>query len=421
VSARGAELGELRALEETGEYEDLIAGLRERVEVDTRTLADPWVKDWCGRRWRNLFLSAALDDPAAVKAASQRVGVPGTDISLRVGLLDRRRARQRLAERFLKHVPPGEWELELPPARVDELEATLVFCPGLIGSLLPLRAFQKAFPVIAAKRGWRILCAEAHPVRSCKANLDDLLAALDRGEGLDPHCQPIASEVAEAPGDVFLLGYSKGVPDALTLLAERPDLAPRIKALWSWGGAIGGSYLADGMYDLIKGLSMPAGGLGDAMMAILRSAFPVVRLDAAAQRLDEFDIKGGVRDLTTAERRRFLDEHAEAIDALGIPIFSVTGATTALEVPYFQIQGYLDIRRQSGDGDNDMQVTQEQARWPGEMGVHLAVLHAHHWDMSYDRFPVRARLGSPNLEHPFPREAAITAIVQLTAELGLVA
>jgi hypothetical protein len=413
-------VAELRELEARGSYDELIDGLRVAVGDDRRTLTDPWAKAWCARRWRNLFASAAIADTAAVSAATKRIGIPGTDLSIKTGL-DRRRVRQRIAERFLRAVPDDEWEAELPTPRLpDPLEATLVFCPGLIGSMLPLRAFQAAFPAVVAKRSWRVLCADAHPMRGCEENVDDLAAAIERGEGLDHDCRATEPAAAEPPGDVFLVGYSKGAADALTMLIRRPDLAARVKALYCWGGAVGGSHLADGAYELIKDMNVPPGTLGSAIKAVLRGLYPLIRFDAEAQRVDQFDVKAAIRDLTTWERGRFLEENADAIEALDIPIFSITGATAALEVPYFQVQGYLDIRRQSGDADNDMQVTQEQARWPGPMGVHLAKLHAHHWDMSYDAFPLPTRLGSANLDHPFPREAAITAIVQLTAELGLI-
>ena len=46
-------------------------------------------------------------------------------------------------------------------------------------------------------------------------------------------------------GDIFLMGYSKGSPDILTLLTKRPDLAPRIKGFAAWAGAVGGSYAAN--------------------------------------------------------------------------------------------------------------------------------------------------------------------------------
>ena len=416
----GTEIAELRELGARGEWEALIDGLRERVRADRRTLVDPWVKEWCGRRWRNLFVAAAAADPAAVSAASERLGIPGTDVSVRTRL-DRRPERQRIAARFLKQVDPDEWALELPPARIGErIEAALVLCPGLINSMLPVRAFQRAFPAIAAKRGWRIIAADAHPVRSCEANVADLRAAIERGEGLDPDCRPIARGAGEPPAEAVLVGYSKGTADALTMLALHPETAERVKALYCWGGAVGGSYLADSIYDAIEDVDVPLGPLGDVLRTVLRTVCPMVRLEGISERLDEYDVKAAIRDLTTAERERFLAGHADAIDATDVPIFNITAATSALEVPYFQAQGYLDIRRLGGDPDNDMQLTQAQARMTTPMATDLAVLHAHHWDISYDPFPIHTRLGASNLEHEFPREAAITATFELSAELGLV-
>jgi hypothetical protein len=412
-----ADSAELRELEERGAYTELVAGLRDRLAADRRVMTDPYVKQWCGRRWRNLFISAAADDPAAVGEATRRLSLPGTDISLRTGR-DDRPDRQKLAERFLRR-NSDEWELEMPEAAAGVENGTMVFCPGLINSMLPMRAFASAFPAVAEKHGWRVLCADAHPMRGCEANVADLAATIEHGLGLDAGCAPIAEQEAEQPGDVFLLGYSKGIPDALTMLVERPELAPRVKALYSWGGAFGGSFLADDIYDSIKELDLPlGGGIGDALATIVKTVFPIVRLDGISERLDEYDVKGAIRDLTTPVRERFLAEHAEEIDALDIPIFNITAATTALEVPFFQVQGYMEVARR--DRDNDMQVTQDQARMTTPMATDLAVLHAHHWDISYDPFPVHTRLGSPNLDHPFPREAAIIAIFQLTAELGLI-
>jgi len=416
VSATAEAIEELRALDAAGDHEALIDGLHEVIAADRRTFTDPWVKEWCGRRWRDLFVSEASRDETAVEAASQRLGIPGTDLSVRAGR-DRRPERQRIAERFLHGSPETEWRQELPPPRAGEPDATLVICPGLINSMLPWRAFQAALPKLAGERGWRVLCADAHPVRSCAANVEDLAAAIERGEGLDHSCARIGPEAAEPPGDVFLLGYSKGSPDALTALIDRPALAQRVRALYGWGGAFGGSFLADDIYDAIKDLEIPLGRIGDTLATVLKAVCPLVNLEGISERLDEYDVKGAIRDLTTSERGRFLAEHAEEVDALDLPIFTITAATTALEVPTLQAQGYLEIRKR--DPENDMQLTQAQARLEIPMATHLATVRAHHWDISYDPFPLHTRMGSANLDHRFPREAALVAIVQLTAELGL--
>lgn len=410
---------ELRALEAEGRYDELIGELRARIADDRRTLTDPWVKGWASRRWRWLFVSAAAADPAAVKASSARIAVPGTDLYVRTGR-DGRPAGQRVAERFLRYPTAADWEAALPEGEAATAATTLVFCPGLLNSMLPVRAFATTFPALA-ERGWQVIAADAHPMRGCEDNVDDLVAAIERGEGFGPGYERIGAEEAEPPGDVILVGYSKGTADALTMLAKRPDLAPRVRALFCWGGAVGGSHLADDIYDSIAGLDLPRGRLPDALAAVIRAVFPLIRLDGISERLDEYDVKTALRDLTTGERRRFLDEHAEAIDTNGVPIFNITAATAALEVPYFQVQGYLQIRRhpEGGDPDNDMQLTQAQAKMATPMATDLACLRAHHWDISYGPFPLATRLGSANLDHVFPREAALTAVLQLSAELGL--
>ncbi|MEO5731741.1 MAG: hypothetical protein ABI134_08580, partial [Byssovorax sp.] len=103
---------------------------------------------------------------------------------------------------------------------------------------------------------------------------------------------------------------------------------------------------------------------------------------------------------------------------LSIPFLNVTGATSLFEVPYFQATGVLRLNH--FDTDNDMQLTQAQAKLPGPMSTDLAIFRANHWDLAYDPFPENRRLGSSNLDHPFPKTAAITAVVKLAAELGLI-
>ena len=101
-----------------------------------------------------------------------------------------------------------------------------------------------------------------------------------------------------------------------------------------------------------------------------------------------------------------------------MPTFNLVGVAGALEVPYFQAQGSLEISRRAGA--NDMQLSIEQARMTNRHATDLATVHAHHWDMAYDPFPVRYRLGAANFEHHFPRRAALAATATLLAELGLI-
>ena len=73
------------------------------------------------------------------------------------------------------------------------------------------------------------------------------------------------------------------------------------------------------------------------------------------------------------------------------------------------------------DVNNDIQLTQAQARMDSvPTATHVAMLHGHHWDIAYAPFPRHMRAVSPNLDHPFPRRAALLACWQQLAELGLI-
>lgn len=367
---------------------------------------DPALREWASRRFRNLFISQAVKDPAALSAAS----VKGL-----FGAVDKRPDRQKISERFLRLDGPPEWLDDMPDAPDPHLKhTTVLFCPGLLTGLLPVMAFQEAFPALEAKYQIRVLQSDSHPMRGCEANTADIAAAMDSGLGLDAQAKIIPPEQAKPPGDVVAICYSKGMPDLLTTLIARPDLAERIKCIFNWAGAPGGSSLADNIYNTIKDadLSM-AGGIVEALKVVS----PVVKLDGKLRRLDEYHIKDAIESLTTGYRQAFLDKHREALEALPFPVFNLTGSTTVMEVPYFQMQGVMELNKY--DANNDMQVTQNQAKLRTQHSVDLAMLHGHHWDLSYSPFPQNMRFGASHLDHPFPKEASAAAMLQLACELGI--
>ena len=282
--------------------------------------------------------------------------------------------------------------------------------------MLPVQAFLAAFPALEEKYGYKILRSDSHPMRGCSANVADLMQAINTGVGLNAQAKTIPTEQAKAPDDLFFMGYSKGVPDVLTLLVQHPELKDRTRCVVNWAGAPGGSHLADNIYAAIKDLPLEAveGRITD----LLRMVSPVINFKGVMGRMHEFDIKGAIKDLTLGERAAFNAAHSAALDALDIPIFNITGSTSPLEVPFFQVQGVLELNKY--DANNDMQVTQYCAKVHLLMATDLAMLRGHHWDLSYSPFPRAMRLGSPNLDHPFPKEAAATALFQFVAELGLV-
>lgn len=400
---------ELKHLDQQGDYLALIAELKSQLAQNRRTFADPYVKEWVGKRWRNLFIQEAVQDKRALKVAGKKLGK------------DKRSAEQKIAERFLKGDHLTEWALDMPAAQCSAaIDTTMIFCPGFINGLLPAHAFADEFPQLQKDYGWNIFQADAHPMRGCEANNDDLLNAILHGKGFQADPGPASDRMRDgpAPDDVFLMGYSKGAPDILSTLVNHHDkLDGKVKAVVTWAGAIGGSYMADNFYEMIKHADTDL--LSSRLHDFLQLLVPSLTRKGPLRRLDEYDIKAGVHSLTTHARKEFFKNYHGLLDDLNIPILNITAATTALEVPTFQMADCLNLTRY--DGNNDMQVTQEQAKLKIPMAAHTAMLHGHHWDISYPPFPRALRMASPNLDHPFPRKAAVIAIFKLLAELGLIA
>jgi hypothetical protein len=398
------------------DFDTVIGEVRSAMKTDpAAALGDPVINDWIGRRFRNIFIDEASVDPDALKHS--RGPLP-------FRLFDSASDRERVAKRMIHGISDEEIATEMPPAEAGTFEnTTLLFAPGLLTGLLPVLAFQSVWPQLKERFGIRILAADSHPMRSADANVADLVAAMERGTGVDS--DEAGTFITDAddptpPGDVLLMGYSKGMPDILSLLVARPDLAPRVRGVLGWAGATGGSYIADGIYKKIRalpGLDV-ATSMADEVGGLLRQLVPVVQLHKVDRRIDEYDIKGAIESLTTGFRSRFLAEQSDSLAELGVPMLYCSGSTNVFEVPYFQVMGTaeLDVH----DPDNDMQLTQDQARVPAPAAPHLATFHANHWDLSYDAFPWYTTMGSHKLTNPFARKPAMAAMLLLMSELGII-
>lgn len=397
------------------DYETVIVEVRRAMTTDPiGALAEPEINDWLGRRFRNIFIDEALSDPEAVHHSQA---------AFPLNLVDKRDAREKVAERMIRDISPDEIHVQMPQAHADNLSnTTLIFAPGLLTGLLPSLGFQYLWPHITERFGLRVLASDSHPMRSSDRNVADLENAIERGIGISTDLDPrviSADDDPVPPGDVLLMGYSKGAPDILSLLAARPDLAPRIRGVIGWAGAVGGSYVADDIYNQIKDLPLfvAAKGVSNQVVKQMLRLAPIAELNQIDRRIDEYDALGAIESLTTWFRTGFVEDNSELINSLGIPMFYFTGSTSLLEVPYFQRQGTIELDEH--DQNNDMQLTQEQARLPLRNAPRLAMFHANHWDLSYDRFPWYTTMGSQHLKEPFARRAALSAIVLLMAEIGL--
>jgi hypothetical protein len=401
---------------DAADYDTVITEVRDWVAADpSAAFSDASVKRWVALRWKDLFLREAAQDPAAVATAEKPVGL-GRVLSNPLSS-DKRTDRQKVADRFLKSIAAADWDVELPdPAEPSIQHTQLLLCPGLLSGILHpgAHAFVEEAPAIEEEYGWRTLRADLHPFRGSEANEADMLAALDRGEGFTGALTPI--EEPEAPEKVWIIGYSKGGPDVLSFLVHHPEYADRIAGVYTWAGAMGGSYTADTLYSQIKDLDTQT--ISDQLDTFLQMLSPGLVERTGLRRVDEYDIKGAFYDLQTSVREQFNEQHAASLTELGVPWFNVTGSTTPLEVPSFQFADTVKMTQY--DANNDMQLTQAQATMDVPIATHVAMLHGHHWDIAYDAFPARMRAVSPNLDHPFPRKAALLACWRQLAELGLI-
>ncbi len=397
------------------DYLTVIGEVRAAIAADpVAAIEDPIIHDWLCRRYRNLFVQEAAQSEKAVKEST---------VPFPLSAVDKRTAETKVATRYFKRLDPEEIGVEMPEAQVTSLDnTTFIFAPGLITGLLPSLGFQSVWPRLVERFGIKVLAVDAHPMRSGEANTADMLNALEKGIGTAPDEK--GSFITEAdnptpPGDVIIMGYSKGSVDTLTMLKNRPDLAKRVKAFIGWAGAIGGSYAADDIYDKIKDrtefdvVNDLHGKIGKLMLQLV----PIIQVERVNRRIPEYDIKGAIHSLTTPHRQEFNEEHSQFFQELGVPMFYFSGAATIFEVPWFQRQATWDLAKI--DPLNDMQVTQDQTKPPIDNPPHLAIFRANHWDLSYDTFPWYTTLGSQHLKNPFPREAAMAALVLFMSELGL--
>lgn len=396
-------VAELSDLESREDLPRLIALLRTAAAANRRIFSEPLVKSWCGRRWRYFFLREAVEDPVARDAASK--------------LFDKRPVRQRIAERFLARDIETTLADEQPePYLAPIRKMTLLVCPGLLNGLLPQREFLSDLPRVEDRyNGLRVIRSESHPARSCEANVSDIMRAINDGEGSDAKARRIPIRAAELAENLFAVAYSKGAPDLLTALIANPNLKDRFRCIFTWAGAIGGSEVAD---DVARKLARLGVDQNAAHLSLLLKGFARRALgpeSADLRRVDEFDSVAAVRDLTTSVRQAFLAANASRLDSLDIPIFTFRGVTSPREIPLSQRYGFSLLAKV--DPENDMQVGGYASKLNIPMATELAVLHGHHWDLAYPSF--RRRRWLNKTYHPFPKTAALTAMVQLAAELGL--
>lgn len=185
---------------------------------------------------------------------------------------------------------------------------------------------------------------------------------------------------------ILLLGYSKGAIDILETVASYPEVLPRIAAVASLAGAVGGSPLAD---------------TEDEGFAKSVDRLPGTRCQPSDH--------GAVASLKRDVRQRWLAEHPLPES---LPAFSV-GAFTSREKVSLPLRPYWD-RLARLDPRNDGQIVFHDQILPGS--ALLGYADADHWSIALSLARDHPVLSNVLEVEDFPRVAFVEAIVRHVEE-----
>ncbi len=197
----------------------------------------------------------------------------------------------------------------------------------------------------------------------------------------------MAMDLGPGAPRLVLVGYSKGTPDALEAIVNYPEMRPRVAAVVSIAGAVGGSALAND---------------AEQYQADLMRHFPGATCDSGDG--------GGVASLRTGVRRAWLAQN---------PLPSSVPTYSVVTLP--QPERISSILRGSNnklsmvDGRNDSQVIFYDQVIPGSTLV--GYLNADHWAIAVPIARKHDTIGSLFVtENAYPREALLEAVLRFVEE-----
>jgi hypothetical protein len=194
--------------------------------------------------------------------------------------------------------------------------------------------------------------------------------------------------MAPTPGAprLVLIGYSKGSPDVLEAIVNHPEIRPRLAAVVSVAGSVGGSPLAND---------------AEQYQADLLRHFPGAACDAGDG--------GGVASLRPAVRREWLARNP--LPAL--PMYSVVTLPRPDRISSI-LRGSAD-KLSRVDGRNDSQMIFYDEIVPGS--TLLGYVNADHWAVALPIARSHDTIASLFVtENAYPREALLEAVLRFVEE-----
>ena len=225
------------------------------------------------------------------------------------------------------------------------------------------------------KYGYELRTLKVDALSSSRRNarqIRDAVMAMDAGAG--------------APR-LVLIGYSKGTPDLMEAIVGYPEIRPRIAALVSIAGAVGGSPLANN---------------AEQYQAEWLQHFPGAACDPGDG--------GGVDSLRSGTRKAWLAAHPMPPE---VPTYSVVTLPQPERISSI-LQGSADKLNRI-DGRNDSQVLFYDQVIPGSSL--LGYVNADHWAIALPIARIHERVGSLFVtQNAYPREALLEAVLRFVEE-----
>lgn len=337
-------------------------------------------------------------------------------------IIDLKQNKTLYTQLFTGNIPPVK---PLGKNTADRLDSTVVIVPGLGHHLIEQRAFEEQIPILESL-GFRVIYAwyddSFESDANCARKVYDIIKAeLDNGQS------------------IIFFTYSKGSPILVELLTDKDyaDITARTKAVVSFAGALGGTYLASSpkarlALKLLKTYRRIHHQSGYILRLFYRlaewiSRLPFPRFKKAWREIrkktgeladDLLDLPDGIIDLKRVTSRNYYTDVCipETVKLFSISaVYPLSAFQQGLQFitnadDLFLYVSSLEMHQYSLL--NDTQVTLADSVFYEGIGdiTELGVVRTDHWGIALSRVFSRSH------SDPFPRTAMLQAVLLLLDE-----